>query len=64
MCMCVCVCVCVCVYMSVIADIHVLMRDEKEGRKKQAKLNKQKGKATQHCTFPVFSERTESKAMQ
>ena len=28
--------------------IHVLMRDEKEGRKKQARSNKQKGKATQH----------------
>ena len=27
--------------------IHVLMRDEKEGRKKQARSNKQ-GKATQH----------------
>ena len=24
------------------------MRDEKEGRKKQARLNKQQGKATQH----------------
>ena len=28
--------------------IHVLMRDEKEGRKKQARSNKQQGKATQH----------------
>ena len=27
---------------------HVLMRDEKEGRKKQARSNKQQGKATQH----------------
>ena len=27
--------------------IHVLMRDEKEGRKKQAWSNKQQGKATQ-----------------
>ena len=26
----------------------VLMRDEKEGRKKQARTNKQQGKATQH----------------
>ena len=29
-------------------SVHVLMRDEKEGRKKQARLNKQQGKATQH----------------
>ena len=28
--------------------VHVLMRDEKEGRKKQAGSNKQQGKATQH----------------
>ena len=28
--------------------IHDLMRDEKEGRKKQARSNKQQGKATQH----------------
>ena len=28
--------------------IYVLMRDEKEGRKKQAWSNKQQGKATQH----------------
>ena len=28
--------------------IDVLMRDEKEGRKKQARSNKQQGKATQH----------------
>ena len=27
---------------------HVLMRDEKEGRKKQARSNKQQGEATQH----------------
>ena len=32
-------------------DIHVLMRDEKEGRKKQARSYKQQSKATQHtCT--------------
>ena len=34
--------------------LHVLMRDEKEGRKKQARSNKQQGKATQHtqtCTW-------------
>ena len=30
------------------ACIHILMRDEKEGRKKQARSNKQQGKATQH----------------
>ena len=29
-------------------EVHVLMRDEKEGRKKQARSNKQQGKATQH----------------
>ena len=28
--------------------IHVLMRDEKEERKKQARSNKQQGKATQY----------------
>ena len=28
--------------------IHVLMRDEKEERRKQARSNKQQGKATQH----------------
>ena len=27
---------------------HALMKDEKEGRMKQAKSNKQQGKATQH----------------
>ena len=36
-------CVCILLY------IHVLMRDEKEGRKKQAKSNKQL-KAKQHST--------------
>ena len=34
--------------------IHVLMRDEKEGRKKQARSNKQ-GKATQHTQGSHFS---------
>ena len=34
---------------------HVLMRDEKEGRKKQAKSNKQQGKATQHTQGSHFS---------
>ena len=31
--------------------IYVLMRDEKEGRKKQARSNKQQGKATQHTQY-------------
>ena len=35
--------------------IHVLMRDEKEGRKKQARSNKQQGKATQHTQGNHFS---------
>ena len=35
--------------------IHVLMRDEKEGRKKQARSNKQQGKATQHTQGSHFS---------
>ena len=33
--------------------VHVLMRDEKEGRKKQARSNKQQGKATQHTQVSV-----------
>ena len=35
--------------------IHVLMRDENEGRKKQARSNKQQGKATQHnhCKYEI-----------
>ena len=43
-----------------ITVVHVLMRDEKEGRKKQARSNKQQGKATQHTqgmhTFPKKNE--------
>ena len=35
--------------------MHVLMRDEKEGRKKQARSNKQQGKATQHIQGSHFS---------
>ena len=35
-------------YNSINNHIHVLIRDEKEGRKKQARSNKQQGKATQH----------------
>ena len=34
--------------------VHVLMRDEKEGREKQARSNKQ-GKATQHTQGSHFS---------
>ena len=34
--------------MTIASYVHVLMRDEKEGRKKQARSNKQQGKATQH----------------
>ena len=33
--------------------IHVLMRDEKEGRKKHARSNKQQGKATQHMYMQI-----------
>ena len=41
--------------------VHVLMRDEKEGRKKQARSNKQTNKAKQHSTskavtFPLKNE--------
>ena len=35
--------------------VHVLMRDEKEERKKQARSNKQQGKATQHAQGSHFS---------
>ena len=34
--------------------MHVLMRDEKEGRKKQATSNKQQGKVTQHVHVYVY----------
>ena len=39
-------------------QLHVLMRDErrKEGRKKQARSNKQQGKATQHTQGSHFSK--------
>ena len=33
---------------SAVSTVHVLMREEKERRKKQARSNKQQGKATQH----------------
>ena len=39
---------------SLVGYVLVLMRDEKEGRKKQARSNKQQGKATQH-TQGIFS---------
>ena len=35
--------------------LHMLMRDEKEGRKKQARSNKQQCKATQHTQGSHFS---------
>ena len=43
--------------LEVIFTIHVVMRDEKEGRKKQARSNKQQGKATQHTqgSTPAWS---------
>ena len=44
-------------------SIHVLMRDEKEGGKKQARSNKQQSKAKQHSkavTFPKKNERTQN----
>ena len=40
---------------SLVGYVHVLMRDEKEGRKKQARLNKQRGKAIQHTQGSHFS---------
>ena len=36
--------------------VYMLMRDEKEGRKKQAMSNKQQGKATQHTQGSHFSQ--------
>ena len=38
-----------------LTQVHVLMRDEKEGRKKQAKSNKQQRNATQHTQGSQFS---------
>ena len=40
----------------IIRNIHVLMRDEKEGRKKQARSNNQQGKATQHTQGSLLNE--------
>ena len=34
--------------------LHLYMRDEKEGRKKQARSNKQQGKAAQHTQGSHF----------
>ena len=42
-------------YMYMYMLLHVLMRDEKEGRKKQARSNKQQDKATQHTQGSHFS---------
>ena len=39
--------------------IMFLMKDEKEGRKKQARSNKQQGKATQHAQGSHFSKKNE-----
>ena len=36
--------------------MYMFMRDEKEGRKEQAKPNKQQGKATQHAQGSHFSK--------
>ena len=38
-----------------VQDIVMYMRDEKEGRKKQARSNKHQGKATQHTQGSHFS---------
>ena len=47
-------------YMSIYAcTVHVLMRDEKEGRKKQARPNNQQGKATQHTQDSHFPNKNE-----
>ena len=59
-CRCECVCARVCesthLYMYMYnVHAHVVMRDEKEGRKKQARSNKQQGKATQHTPGSHFS---------
>ena len=39
--------------------VQVLMRIEKEERKKQARSNKQQGKATQHTQGSHFSQKNE-----
>ena len=41
------------------SHVHVLMRDEKEGRKKQGRSNKQQGKATQHTQGSHFPKKNE-----
>ena len=43
-------------YMYMYMYIYMLMRDEKDGRKKQARSNKQQGKATQHTQGSHFSK--------
>ena len=42
-------------YSGIYMYIHALMRDEKKGRKKKARSNKQQGKATQHTQGSDFS---------
>ena len=42
------------VYIHVDVHVHVVMRDEKEGRKKQARSNKQQGKPIQHTQCSHF----------
>ena len=44
-----------CTHVTASVFVHVLMRDEREGRKKQARSNKQQGKATQHTQGSHFS---------
>ena len=46
----VCECIYMYMYMYIHVHVHVLMRDEKEGRKKQAWSNKQQGKLKQYST--------------
>ena len=49
-----CSIICIIIYVS--GHVHVLMRDEKELRKKQTRSNKQQeGKATQHTQGSHFS---------
>ena len=42
-------------YVEILDSVYVLMSDEKEGRKKQARSNKQQGKATQQTQGSHFS---------
>ena len=47
------------VYRCIHTYVHVLMRDEKEGRKKQARSNQQQGKATQYTKAVTFPKKNE-----